>query len=141
MTSISSLTREQKIYLALWRKAFKDNASVEVNLRTYNEALSMRMAMYRTIRPYRDEELVDEELRLASERFVISVLKDSKTLVIKPRGTLSAAEQAMADLGITEEDLLSPEERLLYSNMEREIDELIQPVEDLGKKSNPFYTR
>lgn len=143
MTQTSlSYTREQKIYLALWRKAQIEDREISVTLRSYNEAISMRMAMYRTIRPYRTEKIIDEDLRLASERFVISVLKDSKVLTLKPRNTLTAAELAMAEIGLTEEDLLTPEEKILQNIMEQKLDEILPPSEDSDlPKSNPFYSR
>lgn len=145
------LTREYRIYLAIWRKAYLQrndpDPTVSWQASSFSMALQMRQGMYRAIRPYRIGKDLDEELRLAAELFVVAVVRGKDiysphTITVKPRAALSELEKDMAALGIDEEDLLLTEEKVLRSNFEDflkpSVDETAIP---LPRPSNPFYTR
>ena len=82
MTEHVPAEKEIKIYLAIWRHAMRTNAPVEIKLKSNGQALSMRMAMYRAMKHYRENPMLDPELTKASEVFAISVEKGSKSLLM-----------------------------------------------------------
>jgi hypothetical protein len=143
-------SREYRIYLAIWRKALRDSSDpslplVTVNASSFSIALAMRQGMYRAIRPYREGEIIDRELAEASDKFVLSVIKQDDgakihTITVKPRSTLSDLERELLALGIDEADLSTTEEatakKMMESIMAPEAD-----VPELPRKSTPFYTR
>jgi len=140
-----SLSREFRIYLALWRRAYAqrntDLPSVSVTASCYASALAMRRGMYRAIQPYREEAIFDRELFLAAEAFVIGVVKPEDELspqqvVFRPRVVLSELEAELEALGLTEKDLLLPAE----VKIEQELVELQTPGAET-KRATPFYTR
>ena len=146
------LSREYRIYLALWRKAYHRTQEgleadpIIVRAPTYAHALSLRSGLYKAIRPYRHGEAYDDELFAASERLVITANKTPQpdgtfTLAFTPRKTLAMLEADLEALGLSEEDLLLPEE----SSISRDLNALIQPTSDLispaAPRTNPFYTR
>jgi hypothetical protein len=132
------ISREYRIYLALWRKALLGSEIVEIKAPSRSMAIAMRQGMYRAIRPFRSGKMVDEELRQAAEKYVVFL--DEEKLILRERMTLSALETEIGldVLGIDEEDLLLGDERALKIELEQilEIDE--KPV---AKSSTPFYTR
>lgn len=133
------ISREYRIYLALWRKAvLNPDQLVTVNLPNYSLALSTRMSMYRAILPFRKGLIFDEELSLASERFVIFVVKGPDKaaphqVVFRPRLTLQAIEAEFGALGLSENDLLLFDEKFLDA-------EFTASITNLPPK-NPFYSR
>ncbi len=144
--SPTPLTREQRMFLAIWRKAYRDREKPEpvaFRASSKSSALTIRSGMYRAIRPYRQGILIDEELRQASEMFVVSVPvgKDPKsihTLTMKPRTSLSDLEAEFLNLGLEEADLMLPEEAALNQGLAKLVDK-----SNLGaqRPTNPFYTR
>lgn len=135
---MKSLSKETRIYLAMWRKAIKSpDTPVQIELPNASVALTVRMAMYRAIRPFRNGSIHDPDLFTAAERLVLQVKKlDSgrATLAIVPRSTLAAAEIAMLSLGLDDDDLKLFEEKLA----EEELSDLLTPA---TPPSNPFFTR
>jgi hypothetical protein len=138
-------SREFRIYLALWRRAYAQRNSdlplVSVTASCYTSALAMRRGMYRAIQPYREETTFDRELYLAAEAFVIGVVKPEdefapQQVVFRPRVVLSELEAELESLGLTEADLLLPSE----VELEKELTELQAPGPET-KRSTPFYTR
>jgi hypothetical protein len=134
------VTKEHRIYLALWRKAYleKDIEPLRIKCSSIKMALHHRLGLYRVIRPYRTGEAVDTILCDAAEKLVPSITpKDEPeiAIVFRPRKTLADLEAAIEDLGISDLDLLTPEERLLAD----EVEELAstKPI----PRSNPFYER
>ena len=66
---MKDLSREKRIYLAIWRKAWRDQVeTLTVNMPNKSLALTVRMSMYRTIKPYRTGDLFDDELRMAADK-------------------------------------------------------------------------
>lgn len=141
MTGPLDLSREVRIYLAIWRKAYlqrDEETPVSLTASSFTAALILRRGMYRAIRPYRYSERFDEELKKASEMFVVSVeqQKDPKsphTLVMKRKLSLNELEAELLNLGLDENDLILPEEKMLNENLQ----EFLKP----DTASNPFYTR
>lgn len=142
------ITRETRIYLALWRKAYRSpDETISITVSSYSTALTVRSGMYRAIRPYRFGEAFDSELQKAAEAYVVSVTKnpDPNTphqLILKPRMSLSELEAELHNLGLDEDDLLLEEERL----MNKKLSEFLTPEDDKAptsatRGSNPFYTR
>lgn len=147
MPSPLTLSREYRIYLALWRKAYQQLKSgseelVTLKASSFNTALSMRQGLYRAIRPYRYEEQFDAELKAASEALVVAVPKTAAgptTVQFKPRMTLSELEAELANFGLDEADLLLPDEKAVAKSLESLItsDNATKP----SINSTPFYTR
>ncbi len=133
------ITREYRIYLAIWRKALlHPEETISIKLPTYNLALTTRMGMYRAIRPFREGTLFDDELALAAERYVLFCPKpdDVNTqakVILRPRLTLEALEAQLGDFNFTEDDLLLLDERIAA----HELTELVKPLH----KANAFYNR
>lgn len=143
---MSNMTRENRIYLAIWRKAWREKdlglPPVVVKASSRSTLLSMVTAMYRAIRPYREGKLHDTELQRAAEGFVISAPKagpnQPHVFVLRERKTLLDLEAELADLGISEEDLMTAEERLQRDSLA----EFLQPeVKPALRSSNPFFGR
>jgi hypothetical protein len=135
-----SITREHRIYLALWRKALNDEKwDGIINCSSRQMAISMRQGMYRAIRPFRIGEMNDMELQTAAEKFVIVLHQDKAAgtgfLEIKPRLTLAALDAMFDTLGIDEEDLLLGDERRANLDLQKLLEE------EPETRSTPFYTR
>lgn len=144
MTEHVPAEKEVKIYLAIWRHAMRTNAPVEIKLKSHGQALSMRMAMYRAIKQYRENPLIDPELCKAAEIFAVSVEKGASSLWLRERKSLGAAMDAMTQLGITEDELMTPTEQSIKQRIEKELDEVIEgrPEEASGlTTANPFYSQ
>ena len=152
-TSTQLLSREFRIYLAIWRKAQQQRAHnlppVSINVSSYSMALTVRNNMYRAIRPYRFGEAFDDELRLAAENFVVSVAKNPDPLAqhqitLKPRLSLSELEAELANLGLDEADLILPEEAALNAKLSTfitpEVEEPSLPAKP-PRRANRFYSR
>lgn len=132
------LSREHRIYLAIWRKSLTSPKPVELTLPTKAMALTVRMAMYRAIRPFREGARFDEGLHNAAEKFVVAIAPgegETWKLLLKERLTLTEMEKQLFDLGISEDDLLLTEEKLLQG----ELAELTSS--EIPRPSNPFYSR
>ena len=145
MTEHVPAEKEIKIYLAIWRHAMRTNAPVEIKLKSNGQALSMRMAMYRAMKHYRENPMLDPELTKASEVFAISVEKGSKSLWLRERKSLGAAKDAMEQLGLSEDDLMTPGEQAIKQRIEAELGEVLhgEPEElaaDPLIAANPFYS-
>ena len=136
---MKDLSLEVRIYLALWRKALREKSEIFVAAPTYNTALSIRMSMYRAIRPYREGKIFDDELSIAANEFVLMALKDPAGVKIVPRITHNVAKEPMEALGLTDEDLLSPDELARKQAMEKVQKELSIPESELP--ANPFFKR
>lgn len=99
--------------------------------------------MYRAIKPFRNGEQFDEDLRAASELFVVFLEKQANPnakhrLILKPRSTLSELDAALEELGIGEHELLLDEERLAGKALE----EFLEPGNaEPERRTTPFYTR
>lgn len=136
-----TISREYRIYLALWRKAVTFPDAVIIKASSYGMAVAMRQGMYRAIRPFRSGMMEDNQLRTAAEKFVVYLDKgdDPKTehqLILKARASLAELELSLDFLGIDEEDLLLSEERDLQVKLEK----FVQP-DALPSRSTAFYTR
>ena len=133
-----SISQLHRIYLAIWRKAQTSSEPVIITAPNFQLALTMRLEMYRAIRPYRHGQAFDEILRSAADSFVVAIEKgqDAKSvhkIHLRPRLTLAALEAQLLDLGIDEDDLLLADERTLQNSL----GELMAHE----PRTNPFYTR
>lgn len=149
------LSREARIYLAIWRKAFRERNSphlpaVEITAANYNMAISMRQGMYRAIRPFRYGEMFDSELNLAPDLFVVVLPKIEKSdrgkpckLVLVERKNLGYLEAELLNLGLDEADLLTQEEKMVNQSLEKLMQPEPTPVLKVGSRisQTPFYTR
>lgn len=143
LPSAKPLTREYRIYLALWRKAEREretpHPAVSLRVPTRSLALAVRTGMYKAIKPYRDTIAHDEELLAASEHFVVSSSQDpdgSYTITLMPRLSLTELDAQLDALGLTEDDLALPEEK----SVPKLLEELMAPKEATTRVT-PFYTR
>lgn len=142
MPAQKPISREYRIYLALWRKAVlnPDNIVV-IKAPSYSMAIAMRQGMYRAIRPFRNGLMTDEELRTAAEKYVVYLDKagakdDPHELSLRPRAALAELELMFDDLGIDEEDLRLGDERAVLGSLEKLLEK-----EKPKAVSTPFYTR
>lgn len=155
MSTPKPLSRETRIYLAIWRKAWRERditylPPVEVTAANFSMAISMRQGMYRAIRPYRYGQAFDPELNQAADMFVITLPKVKKSdygkpckLTVRERKNLTYLENDLVNLGLDEEDLLTADERAVNASLEKLIEpEGLKPLKVGHRvKQNPFYTR
>lgn len=143
------ISREYRIYLALWRKAFFSEEPIIVTASSFSMAVAMRQGMYRAIRPFRNGQLTDEALRQASEKYVVFLEKvmldeeHDKTsphhLIFKERKTLAALDGMLNLLGLDEEDLLLGEERTVGARLSKFLDE--KTPSPVVPSKTPYYER
>jgi hypothetical protein len=136
------ISREYRIYLALWRKALNSIEPIEIKCSSLKMAVAMRQGMYRAIRPFRNGLMNDEELRTSAEKFVVYLQpKDDREgehiLEFRPRLTLRELEGIWTDLGIDEEDLLLGDERSAREHLK----EFLEPDAAAKPRVTPFYQR
>jgi hypothetical protein len=149
------ISRETRIYLALWRKAYRerDNPAcppVSITATNLSQAISMRQGMYRAIRPYRYGEAFDPELNSTADLFVVSMPNVPSVdrgkpckLTFKERKNLDELEKQLMDLGLDAEDLLTSEEREANASLQALMEpEAPKPLK-VGHRisQTPFYTR
>jgi hypothetical protein len=108
-------TREDAIFLSLWRRAGLDNPPPPITLSSHSLAISVRAKLFRVIKPYRAGRLEDAELLMAAENWTVAVNDCTITFVRKV--TQAAAEEIAALLGLTEADIMSPEEKASADRM------------------------
>lgn len=156
MSDPSTLSREARIYRALWLKAAASETEIPIKLSSQGECIAFRMAMYRFIQPYRANPDLDPELHRATELVAISTPKTGQTsITLKPKRSLDLAEIAMELVGLTDEDLLTDGEKGMLQ-VARESEQVpptscqpTQPTEysnrassDIdARPSNPFFVR
>lgn len=140
MSALRSISREYRIYLALWRKAYLSGKPVSIKASNFALAVAMRQGMYRAIRPFRNNTLSDAELRAAAEKFIVYLVKNEDKskphfLELRERATLSELELMMDSLDIDEEDLLLGDEKISDKVKALAVSDDEEPT------STPFYTR
>lgn len=142
MPALKPISREYRVYLALWRKAVTSEAPIKIKCSNWSMAIAMRQGMYRAIRPFRHGTMNDEQLLQASEKFVVYLecpeSKDKSLphfLVLKERKALAELEEMFDELGIDEEDLLFGDEMKVQKSLTALIDEHKTP------RNTPFYSR
>lgn len=139
------ISREYRIYLALWRKAFLHSETpLIIHASNFSMAVAMRQGMYRAIRPFRNGLLNDEELRQAADKYVIYLhkagSKDSPhDLEFRQRLTLAELELSFDSLGLDEEDLAFGDERAALHSLQKFME--TAPNEDKPLAVTPFYVR
>ena len=134
---MTSLSREARIYLALWRKTATEPEGFEVKFPTESLAISARQGLYRAIKSFRNRPDLDPILAEAADKFVVSIDQANCTIYLTPRKTLEVLESQLALLGISEEDLSTAEERKINSSMQT----LLENLEKPETTSTPFYSR
>jgi len=141
MPAQKPISREYRIYLALWRKAFLTDTELTIKASNLSMAVAMRQGMYRAIRPFRNGQANDNELREAAEKFIIFLVKadeknDPHFLQIRRRATLSELDAMFDTLGIDEDDLLLSDERKINESLKK------IAAEKLPRQvKTPFFTR
>lgn len=133
------LSREKRIYLAIWRKAWREQLDeLVIKMPSYNLAMTVRMSMYRTIQPYREGKIFDNELKLSSEKYVLALQKEPPRIIVVLRKTAEIADSMFTDLGLEEDDLMSEEELSALRISEALSEDITSPPDH---EPNPFYTR
>ena len=142
------ISREYRIYLALWRKAYLTGEPITIKTRNLAIAVAMRQGMYRAIRPFRDGTSNDYELQNAAEKYVIFIVRpEDKSreaphfIEFRKRQTLNELNNMWDDLGIDEEDLLIGEERLMQQSVEKIMKNIGSPNKKKSSAKTPFYER
>lgn len=133
------LSRQHRIYSALWRKALI-SGFISLNLETHYQAIALRLAMYRFLKPYRNDSTLDDELFRCAETLALCVKHGEARLVIKPKVDIDLAEVAMLAGGLLEDELLSEGERKLM-DMSEGIEEIPDDEAAGLTKPNPFYKK
>ena len=135
------ISRATRIYLAAWRKAYRERdqsaAPVSLLASTKQLAIAHQQNLYRAIRPYRNGHASDDELNKAWEVLVVAIHDAPDGLYevrIQPRLTLAELEKEFSRLGLSEDDLITTEER----KVTEELKTLLSPE---NGKTNPFYRR
>lgn len=133
---MKSLTKLERIYLAIWKKALRSGETLEIETPTMTMAVSSRIGLFRAASKVRRGLIFDEEALRAIKLYTVKVQrlhednsKPAKILVVKKQ-LEDFFEKALEDLGIDDLDLLTEEERLTD-------DTFIQPP----RTPNPFYER
>lgn len=140
---IKPISREYRIYLALWRKAFLNPTTpVIVHASTFSMAVAMRQGMYRAIRPFRQGLMNDDQLRQAAEKYVVYLNKagakdEPHDLEFRERVTLAELEMSFDILGIDEEDLVVGDERLVLHSLTK----FLENPPEKSLSVTPFYVR
>ena len=135
---MSNLSREARIYLALWRKTSTMTDGFEVKFPNYSLAISARQGLYRAIKSYRGRPDLDPVLAQAADLFVVSINAEAFTLTFTPRKTLEALELQLHDLGIDEADLQTHQEREIAESLDRMMGKASTKSPE---RSTPFYSR
>lgn len=143
-----TLSRELRICCAIWRKVHQERDKpdpIVINAANLNAAISLRQAMYRAAKPFREGKLFDEDIRLAADNFVVTLDKAEDPhkphrLIIRPRTTLSDLEAQLEDLGIDESDLQLASEKGAVAKLSEFLDKSV-PEPSTVKRNTPFYTR
>ena len=144
---LTAFSREQRICLALWRKAMREKdddskPNVQLVLSSQSTALSVRLSFYRSIKPFRNEVYLDPELKVAAENFAVTmrpVTNDPPKYVVEltPRLSLNELESQLDALGITENDILLGAEQELLDKLA----DFVQPNKPAPSSGTEFYTR
>lgn len=139
-------SREYRIYLALWRKAWlQPDGAPEVSIKAPNlhMAVAIKQGMYRAIKPYRYGEQHDHELQKAVDKFVLYLKRDEDKIasnphwiVLRERKALTILEIQWAELGLEDADLLVGDERTVNAKLDALIEKQEEPV-----RTTPFYER
>lgn len=147
MSALKPISREYRIYLALWRKAYL-TGPFNVKVSSHSMALAMRQGLYRAISPYRVGTALDAELLAASEKYVTYLLKldDPKaehTIEFRERKVLAEMESGLlAELGIMEDDLLLGDERSINDSLRKLMADVEGPAAAASvSRSTPFFDR
>lgn len=143
-----TLSRELRICCAIWRKVYQEREQMDhlvVHAANLNAAISLRQALYRAAKPFREGKLFDEDIRLAVENFVVTLERVADPLaphrlIIRPRTTLIDLEAQLDGLGIEESDLLLTEEKGVTAKLTEFLEQVEHPAET-KRKSTPFYER
>jgi hypothetical protein len=138
------ISREYRIYLALWRKALNSPEgapTISIKCPNLHSAVAMRQSMYRAIKPFRAGTQSDSELQKAADKFVLYLVQAEKAaephfIEFRERKSLTILEAAWDSLGIDEEDLLVGDERSITEKLH----ELMDKVPDQVRKT-AFYER
>lgn len=108
-----------------------------IPLKSHAEALRIKIALYRAIKPFTAHEPFDPMLSDATSIASLSVLKDSSDLIIRPKLTLDLAERIAGDLGLVESDIQDDSAAALES-VQKLVEEEAQRDD---RRSTPFYNR
>ena len=131
--SLGQISRENRIYLAIWRKVAGMEDDLTIKLTSHTEAVSMRLGLYRAMTPYRSGDMTDPELAAVADTHSVFIAPKSSEIVIRRKIGLLAAEGLMEELGIGEDDLITYEEKELSDRMTGLMTDLS------AGKDNPFY--
>lgn len=102
-------SREDAIYLSLWRMAANNSPPTIPPFLTESAAITVRAKLYRVIKPYRSGKIDDPDLLLAAEKYAVNV--KGKTITFDQKITKTISEQLFISLGLTNRDLMTQEEK------------------------------
>lgn len=142
---MSKLSRERRIYLAIWRKALlnrlADLPDLIIPMEKGAQALTFRMNMYNAIKPYRHEEEIDNELHLAATTLVCHAQMNPPMIIMRQGVGEALAFKMAEEIGITEKDLELESEREVREKAEKSLQDLMNDPIVKKHSDNPFYTK
>jgi len=122
---------DERAFLAIWRRLARGEVIPPVTFASKAQAQSVKMKAYAVLAPYRKGTQHDPELAIACEEYGIS--QDGATLHFGKKMLRQAARMLVNQLGITDEELKSPDEL----RAEREVAEMGQDMQEMLKKYLP----
>lgn len=122
----------RQTYLEVWRRAYREG-EIALTLPTYSQALSLRMALYNAIKPYRDGKMVDVELEAAADACSILLTKGSNELVCTTKMKHGMADLILDQLGLA----AAP----VATEAQESIDRIFEELNSNKAPANPFYKR
>jgi len=134
---MTSLTEEQRICLAVWRKAAASPETFSLKLSSKSAAETIKRTLYRVIKPYRDGATYDAVLNEAAEQLIPKITEATPSgfqITFAPRQTLHELHEQLDVLGITAEDIMSEEELEAKKSLDR-------MTGASTSSTNPFYSR
>ena len=134
------LTRLERIYLGVWKKAGEGTSEVVLELPNLSTAISTRAGLYRLAQKLKSGDLLDAAALHGVEFYTPKLLREHKDstkpvkLLMSRRIGLGALESQLDALGLSEDYLRTEEEEVFFKD--REEDASLLP-----RSSNPFYSR
>lgn len=129
------MNRQTRIYLAFWRKAFHEG-ELRLPMPSKGHAVSIRQALYRAIRPFRDED-AEEPSELTKIANTMTVGFSGNDLIIRRKITSEYAETLFSELELDESLLQTDDERQAVEKLKAALEKPQEP----SKSSNPFFSR
>ena len=134
------MSRDLKIYLALWRKLIREQEKlpVEIVFPTTQQAASFRIGMFKALKPYRHNGRLDMELSQAADLITIKKMNGC-VITFDHRTTDTMLDSVVQQMGLSKELLKRSEAEMLEAAAEQSLREALDGVPE--PRSTPFFER